>query len=195
MRRRAVLAGIAGTAATMLAQQIGVLAQPLTTDDQDTTTTPPPDPPPDPPPPVDTPAAPAAPTPAAPSAPVAPAKPVATKPDLSDPKYSLNLYPPLKKILDGPPKPGEFALTSDDLNLRANPAYNSQVITVIPGGSQVTVEGKVQDGFFPINFHSGLGWADSKFLQRLGPEIPAPIGVGTLLEGTPLFEMPDASSK
>ncbi|MDQ2785642.1 MAG: SH3 domain-containing protein [Chloroflexota bacterium] len=192
------MAGIAGTAATMLAQQIGVLARPLTTDDQTTPTTAPPDSSP----PVDTSATPTTPpapdVPAAPAAPVAPAvpaKPVATKPDLSDPKYSLNLYPPLKKILDGPPKPGEFALTSDDLNLRANPAYNSAVITVIPGGSQVTVEGKVQDGFFPINYHSGLGWADSKFLQRLGPEIPAPIGVGTLLEGTPLFETPDASSK
>jgi len=199
MRRRAVLAGIAGTAAAMLAQQIGVLAQPLTTDDQ---TTPPPDPPPsdpppppppDPSPPADPPAAPVA--PAAPAAPVAPAKPVATKPDLSDPKYSLNLYPPLKKILDGPPRSGEFALAADDLNLRANPSSNSQVITVIPGGSQVTIEGKVKDGFFPINFRSGLGWADGKFLQCLGPEIPSPIGVGTLLEGTPLFDSPDASSK
>jgi L,D-transpeptidase catalytic domain/Bacterial SH3 domain len=189
MRRRAVLAGIAGTAATMLAQQIGVLAQPLTTDDQDTTTTTPPQPPP----PVDTP--PAVPdTSTAPAAPAAPAKPTTAKPDLSDPKYSLNLYPPLKNILDGPPKSGEFALTSDDLNLRTDPSYNSGVVTVIPGGSQVTVEGKVKDGFFPINYRSGLGWADGKFLQRLGPEIASPIGVGTLLEGTPLFESPDASS-
>lgn len=202
MRRRAVLAGIAGTAATMLAQQIGVLAQPLITDDQDPTTVPPPDPPPSDPPPsdpspsADPPAAPVAPVaPAAAVAPVAPAKPVATKPDLSDPKYSLNLYPPLKKTLDGPPRSGEFALTADDLNLRANPSYNSNVLTVIPGGSQVTVEGKVKDGFFPINFRSGLGWVDNKFLQRLGPEIPSPIGVGTLLEGTSLFEAPDAGSK
>ena len=67
--------------------------------------------------------------------------------------------------------------------------------TVIPGGSQITVEGKVKDGFFPINFQSGLGWADGKFLQRLGPEIPQPIGVGTLTESTPIFEAPDPSGK
>ena len=176
----------------MLAQQIGVLAQPLTTDDQDTTTTPPQPPPTDTPPAAtDTSTAPVA--PAAP-APAAPAKPASGKPDLSDPKYSINLYPLLKNVLDGPPKSGEFALTSDDLNLRSDPSYNSDVVTVIPGGSQVTVEGKVKDGFYPINYRSGLGWADGKFLQRLGPELPTPIGVGTLLEGTPLFEKPDASS-
>ncbi len=162
----------------MLARQIGVLAQPLTTDD--TTTNLPPQPPPQNDPPV---------------APTEPAKPVVAKPDLSNPKYSPNAYPPLKNILNGPPKPGEFALTADDLNLRANPSSNSNVITVIPGGSQVTIEGKVKDGYFPINFQSGLGWADGKFLQRLGPELPTPIGVGTLTESTPIFEAPDQSGK
>ncbi|MDQ6601732.1 MAG: L,D-transpeptidase family protein [Chloroflexota bacterium] len=189
MRRRAILAGIAGTAATMLAQQIGVLAQPVLPGDDDGTTPPPPQPPPQ----NDPPAAPV--TPSAPVAPAAPAKPVATKPDLSDPKYSPNAYPPLKKILDGPPKSGEFALTADDLNLRVNPSYNSDVVTIIPGGSQITIEGKVRDGFFPVNFQSGLGWADGKFLQRLAPEMPQPIGVGTLTESTPIFEAPDQSGK
>ena len=190
MRRRAVLAGIAGTAATILAQQLQVLARPINIDDT-TTTTPPPQPPSD-----DPPAAPATPPPAPAAAPVsAPAKPTVAKPDLSDPKYSPNAFPPLKKILDGPPKSGEFALTGDDLNLRATPGYNSQVLTVIPGGSQVTVEGKVQDGFFPINFQSGLGWADGKFLQRLGSEIPQPIGVGTLTESTSIYEAPDQGGK
>lgn len=190
MRRRAVLAGIAGAAATVLAQQLQVLARPVTTDD-DTTMPAPPQPPP---PPDDPPAAPA-PQPAAPAPAPAPAKPVATKPDLSDPKYSPNAYPPAKKILDGAPKPGEFALTGDDLNLRANPGYNSEVMTVIPGGSQVAVEGRVKDGFYPITFKSGLGWADGKFLQRLGPEIPQPIGVGTLVESTPIYEAPDQGGK
>jgi len=161
MRRRAILAGIAGSAGAMLAQQIGVLAQPLLPGDDDGTATPPPQPPP---PQNDPPSAPATPSvPTAPAAPVAPAKPVATKPDLSDPKYSPNAYPPLKKTLDGPPKSGEFALTADDLNLRVNPSYNSDVATVIPGGSQITIEGKIKDGFFPVNFQSGLGWADGKF--------------------------------
>ncbi len=189
MRRRAMLAGIAGTAATMLAQQLGVLAQPVLPGDDDGTIPPPPQPPPQ----NDPPATPA--TPSAPAAPVTPAKPVATKPDLSDPKFSPNAYPPLKKILDGPPKSGEFALTADDLNLRINPSANSDVVTVIPGGSQVTVEGKVKDGFFPINFQSGLGWADGQFLQRLAPEMPQPIGVGTLTESTPIYEAPDQSGK
>lgn len=183
MRRRAILVGIAGTAGALLAQQLQVLAYPITTDDDTGIPTPPPQPPQDTPP------------PAPPAAPVAPAKPATAKPDLSDPKYSPNAYPPAKTILDGPPKSGEFALTADDLNLRANASYNSEVLTVIPGGSQITVEGKVKDGFFPINFKSGLGWADGKFLQRLGPEIPQPIGVGTLTESTAIFESPDQSGK
>lgn len=194
MRRRAVLAGMAATAATMMVQQLQALAQPLTTDDDTTGPTPPPPPPPA----NDPPAAPVTSAPAAPVAPVvpvAPAKPVATKPDLSDPKYSPNAYPPLKKTLDGPPKPGEFALAADDVNLRVNPSYNSEVMTVIPGGSQVTIEGKVKDGFYPITFKSNLGWVDGKFLTRLGPELPPAIGVGTLLESTPIYETPDASGK
>src|SRR3954452_585716 len=110
MRRRAILVGIAGTAAAALAQQLQVLARPLPDTTGDTSPPPPPTehPPADDPPaaPV-VPAAPAAP-PAAPVAPAAPAKPAATKPDLNDPKYSPNAYPPLKKVLDGPPKSGEF---------------------------------------------------------------------------------------
>lgn len=179
----------------MLAQQLQVLARPVTSDD-DTSTSPPPDSSTDtqPAPPASTPPDPVT-APAPVTAPVAPAAPVATKPDLSNPKYSPNAYPPAKTILDGLPKPGEFALTADDVNFRTSPSYNSDVAKVIPGGSQVTVEGKVKDGFFPINFQSGLGWADGKFLQRLGPEIPQPIGVGTLTQSTPIYEAPDQSGK
>ncbi len=190
MRRRAVLAGIAGAAATVLAQQISVLA--VTLDDDTGSVGPSPPPPQDDPPPTPQPAPVA---PAAPVAPVAPAKPTVAKPDLSDPKYSPNVYPPLKNVLDGPPKSGEFALTADDLNLRSNASAMSDVVTVIPGGRQITVEGKAKDGYFPINYQSGLGWADGKFLQRLGPEIVQPIGVGTLTESTPIYETPDQSGK
>lgn len=174
-----------GTAATLMAAQLRALAQPPTPEEDGST----------PPPPTDNPPITPVTTPDIPSPPPAPAAPVATKPDLSDPKYSPNVYAPTKTLVDGAPKPGEFALTSDDLNLRANPAYNSAVVKIIPGGSQVTIEGKVKDGFYPVNFQSLLGWADGKYLQRLGPEIPNPIGVGTLTEGTTLFEAPDASSK
>jgi lipoprotein-anchoring transpeptidase ErfK/SrfK len=195
MRRRAVLAGIAGTAGAILAQQLQVLARPVTTDDDTATAPPPSDTTPDDQPttPASTPSAPAPVTASVPD--TGPAKPVATKPNLNDPKYSPNAYPPAKIILDGPPKTGNFALTADDVNFRANPSYNSDVQKVIPGGSQVTVEGNVKDGFFPVNFQSGRGWADGKFLQRLGPEIPQPIGVGTLTESTPIYEAPDQSGK
>src|SRR5947209_1215043 len=103
MRRRAVLAGIAGATATVLAQQLQVLAR--REDDSGNPVAPSLPLPPD---------SQLATTPSAPAA-APPAKPTATKPDLSDPKYSPNVFPPAKKTVDGPPRQGEFALTGDDL--------------------------------------------------------------------------------
>ncbi len=193
MRRRAVLKGMAATAGVLMSQSLRVLAAPLDPGltPGDTST------PPDNPPPASTP--PPAPAPAVVSAPAAPAAPATNpdngKPDYNDPKYSPNAYPPIKQVIDGPPQPGEKALTSDDLNLRTDPSRNSGVQTIMPAGSMVTIEGKAKDGFFPVNFQSAMGWADGAFLQRLAPEMPPVIGVGNLLESTPLFDAPDAGGK
>jgi lipoprotein-anchoring transpeptidase ErfK/SrfK len=182
MRRRAVLKGMAASAGILMSQSLRVLADPpIKADPTD-------------PPPSDPPPAPAAPVRT--SAPAAPAsKPDDGKPDYSDPKYSPNAYSPIKQVIDGPPQPGDKALTSDDLNLRANPSTNSDVQVVMPTGSMVTIESKPKDGYFPVNFQSTMGWADSKYLQRLAPEMPPVIGVGNLLESTPIFDAPDTNGK
>lgn len=205
MQRRAVLRGMAAAAAMIAGRSLRVLAVELDPNGDPVPTATEPSPPASDPPPAPVPApAPAAapapavvpaPAPARAVAPIAPPKVNDGKPNYDDPKYSLNAYPPIKQVIDGPVQPGDKALTGDDLNLRANPGANSEVQTVMPGGSMVTVEGKVKDGFFPINFQSTMGWADGNYLQRLAPEIAPVIGVGTLLESTPIYDAPNVGGK
>ena len=170
MRRRNILGAMAG-AVIALAGTTGAVSADPSSDDDPTATMPigPPAPPDTtvagPPAPVDPPVAADPPSPVV-SAPVAPARPVpvatrvvSSKPDPSDPHYSANAYPPRKETMDGPPVPGDIALVSDDLNLRENGDYTSKVQVVMPAGSLVTIEKRLKDGFYLVNYQSSLGWA------------------------------------
>ena len=113
------------------------------------------------------------------------------KPDLNDPRYAPNAYPPRREAVDGTPLRGEFATTTDGLKLREGPDYNSRVLLVMPKDGTVSIEGEPRDGFALVNHGSQLGWADAQYLRRLAPETPPVSGVGTLLESTPIYKTPD----
>lgn len=73
------------------------------------------------------------------------------------------------------PTPNEVARTTDPLNLRGGPSLADGVITVMPAGSEVTVTGPSQNGFYPITWSGYTGWAFSDYLSFVtAPPPPAP---------------------
>jgi len=54
--------------------------------------------------------------------------------------------------------------TLDDLNLRANPALNAEILDVMPAGSSVEVIGDPENGFYPVSFEGQTGYAYGDYL-------------------------------
>lgn len=65
----------------------------------------------------------------------------------------------------GDPSSGTNATVTTDLNLRSGPSTNDTVLTVMPGGSRVTVTGAAQDGFYPVTYNGTSGWASGDYLS------------------------------
>jgi hypothetical protein len=61
---------------------------------------------------------------------------------------------------------GTKVVTTDDVNLRAEPSADAAVIAVLPGGTTVTVTGAAQDDWLPVeNPATGdAGWVAAQFL-------------------------------
>ena len=60
------------------------------------------------------------------------------------------------------------------LNLRSGPGTNFSVVTVMPGGSTVTITGALQNGFYPVRYGSLSGYASSTYLQIGSGPTPTP---------------------
>lgn len=54
--------------------------------------------------------------------------------------------------------------TTDDLNLRADPALNATILDVMPEGAAVEVTGDPVAGFYPVAYGGQSGWAYSAYL-------------------------------
>ncbi len=54
--------------------------------------------------------------------------------------------------------------TTDDLNLRAEPALNAGILDVMPAGAAVEVTGDPVAGFYPVAYGGQTGWAYSAYL-------------------------------
>jgi uncharacterized protein YraI len=66
-----------------------------------------------------------------------------------------------------------YVNSSDGLNLRKGPAPSFDIITVMPGGSQVTITGSATgDNWLPITFNSQQGWADGAYLGQTPSSTP-----------------------
>jgi uncharacterized protein YraI len=97
-----------------------------------------------------------------PTEPAEPAASDATAPTASEPEAAANAED----------RPAETAVTTDAVNLRAEPRADAPVRAVVPAGSVVTRSGDVVDGFAPILYDGGGGWAAIAFLE-LGAGAPA----------------------
>jgi uncharacterized protein YraI len=77
------------------------------------------------------------------------------------------------------------ARATSDLNLRSGPGTTYRVLRVIPNGGQVTLNGRVQNGFQDVTYNGTAGWAHGDYLKPLGGSpgpspspSPSPVGWG-----------------
>ncbi len=73
------------------------------------------------------------------------------------------------------------AVTTDYLNLRAEPNTDAGIISVMPPGASITVTGGGQNGFLPVTHGGNSGWAHGDWISVGGsaPSAPAPGPTGT----------------
>ena len=83
------------------------------------------------------------------------------------------------------------ATTTDDLNLRAGPGTNHQVLTVMPAGSRVeALPEAAQNGFFPVRYGGYEGWASATYLAvGSGPGDPGGDPGGRTARVTPALNL------
>ena len=58
----------------------------------------------------------------------------------------------------------ENATTTDEVNLRAQPSLDADVLTVVPGGRRVAVTGAPSGQFFPVAHGTQTGWVSGDYL-------------------------------
>ena len=69
------------------------------------------------------------------------------------------------------------------LNLRSGPGTGYAVITVMPGGSTVSITGALNNGFYPVRYNGQDGYASAQYLQIGGtPSTPTPTPTAPALD-------------
>jgi uncharacterized protein YraI len=63
-----------------------------------------------------------------------------------------------------PGTPNQAATTTDDLNLRAGPSLDDEVLLVMPAGAEILIGAENVDGFVPTSFDGTPGWAYFEFI-------------------------------
>jgi uncharacterized protein YraI len=53
---------------------------------------------------------------------------------------------------------------SSDVNLRSGPGEGYDVLTVVPGGAPISVDGDAVDGFFPVTYNGVSGWLSASYV-------------------------------
>jgi len=82
---------------------------------------------------------------------------------------------PVPSESESPPQVNlEIATADTDLNIRANPHCDGEVLGQIPGGATVTLLGDVNDGWYQIQYEGISGWASGHYLsgESVSPDIP-----------------------
>ncbi len=57
------------------------------------------------------------------------------------------------------------AVTTARLNLRSGPSVNDPVVTVIPDGAQISVDGDAEAGYYPVTYNGTSGYAATDWIQ------------------------------
>lgn len=86
---------------------------------------------------------------------------------------------------------GTATVIDGALNLRSGPSTGNSIITVMPGGTTVSLTGEASGGFLGVVYNGTSGWAFGDYLRTGGsapapsqPSAPANPGVGDTVVGT-----------
>jgi len=71
---------------------------------------------------------------------------------------------------------GDTTVTTDDLKLRAAPATNAEILTVIPAGGTVAITGSAENGFYPVSYNGQDGYAYGAYLSGFAADGPVTTG-------------------
>jgi uncharacterized protein YraI len=63
-----------------------------------------------------------------------------------------------------PGTPDQPAMTTDDLNLRAGPSLDDEVLLIMPAGAEILIGDQNVDGFVPTSYGGEIGWAYFEFI-------------------------------
>jgi len=103
----------------------------------------------------------------------------------ADPAAAVPDAPPAAAPAEVPPAPaaGSTTATASDVNLRSGPSAEADVLTVLPPGMPVSVDGEAVDGFVPVTVDGTSGWVAAEFLT--GGATAADVPAETAVPGTP----------
>lgn len=79
------------------------------------------------------------------------------------PVESASAAPTLPSGLDA--SPGAEAMTTNNVNLRAQPSADASVLSIVPAGSAVTLTGSQANGYVNVRATGQAGWIDARYLQ------------------------------
>jgi uncharacterized protein YraI len=82
------------------------------------------------------------------------------------------------------------ASTSSDVNLRTGPGEGYDVLSVIPVGAAISVDGDVVEGYFPATYNGVSGWISASYVVA-GAPAPAPVSG---YDGTTTTYQPDPNT-
>jgi uncharacterized protein YraI len=66
--------------------------------------------------------------------------------------------------LPAQPAAADPASTSSEVNLRTGPGESYDILSVVPVGAAITVDGDAVDGFFPATYNGVSGWVSASYV-------------------------------
>ncbi len=87
-----------------------------------------------------------------------------------------------------------IATATDDINLRGAPAWDAEVLSVVPAGSVILPTGRPENGFIPAQFDGAVGWLPIGYLAY-GDSAAVVTATATTVETTNLRMGPSAHTE
>ena len=64
------------------------------------------------------------------------------------------------------PSPGTTGATTTEANLRTGPSVDTAILTVLPPGTPLSIDGPAENGFFPVTGSGTSGWIAARAARR-----------------------------